>query len=531
MKLPTLYANKFRNVMHLNNLDFSALLLKHNALIAGGSVLSALVNTVFNDFDMYVHVDSSQQFIQDLENYIKSTGLEYEIGYNYVSTYDDSFMSKNGIMFRFHFTFKRNIIYDINVDQHGVENPLGLDVMVVDRSPLKVVNNFDLTIVQSWYDGVDVYTSHPNETLSKISYLNEEYQDAYESGNNFIEYRMDKYIDRKFAILEYVTPFPPNKKINEAWVIRKLYKLSDSYTKEILSGPDSMTMNIPKDFTAKEFKRTFKLNDVQFFNALKKLVNSFYYQYSKGMDWNDGGSFETTANEKYGVPMNEEKDVYEMAMTSNYFFTNAGQIEYYRYLSPMFDYLVRYTKNHVPDSFKDNYPGTVVEYISDHDKYHGNEQYLTVEDYDNKLGQLVIGLDHSIIQFSDAKRDSYGLLERSPYMKKVEKIPRSPPSIDELDEVKELDINLDNFGFVPTKISPGLGFIDERMRKRLSPEKRQKQIDRDAWRQASLADYYKSLGQKAQHNNVYGLRPSEVEDVLNNIDPKWTYYIPSGFEL
>jgi len=77
-----------------------------------------------------------------------------------------------------------------------------MDVMAVrnKRTPLAVVNNFDLTCCQVWYDGESVYASHPDHVRNKTAFLQPEYIDTFLGGNRFLARRLRKYITRGFTI-------------------------------------------------------------------------------------------------------------------------------------------------------------------------------------------------------------------------------------------------------------------------------------------------------------------------------------------
>jgi len=77
-----------------------------------------------------------------------------------------------------------------------------IDVMAVRnaRSPLDVVNNFDLTFCQVWFDGSDVYASHPEHIESKKGMLQGDYVKLMLTGNTFLKKRMAKYMRRGFTI-------------------------------------------------------------------------------------------------------------------------------------------------------------------------------------------------------------------------------------------------------------------------------------------------------------------------------------------
>lgn len=84
----------------------------------------------------------------------------------------------------------------------GLEQNKEVDIMAVrnKRGPLAVVNNFDLTFCQVWFDGSDVYASHPDHIKEKKGELRYEYCLTLMGGNKFLKKRIAKYMDRGFTV-------------------------------------------------------------------------------------------------------------------------------------------------------------------------------------------------------------------------------------------------------------------------------------------------------------------------------------------
>jgi hypothetical protein len=76
-----------------------------------------------------------------------------------------------------------------------------MDVVEVNRNliPKNVVQNFDLTFCENWYNGV-VYLTYPEHVKQKHGFLENHYLKLYHSGNKILKGRMNKYINRGFKI-------------------------------------------------------------------------------------------------------------------------------------------------------------------------------------------------------------------------------------------------------------------------------------------------------------------------------------------
>lgn len=184
------------------NQDFDKLLIENGALVAGGSVLAASQgpNTKINDFDIYVPMEKAFSFFAQFVNFLFTIyGKEYSfIEYSKFASsfYCNSFLRRNGIkqVHRFHV-----------MDPHSnkKEDALAVfDIMTVRkiRKPIDVVNNFDLTFCQTWYDGKTIWTSHPEDIRSKKGKLQGDYRKLFINGNKFIHKRVKKYIDKGFGV-------------------------------------------------------------------------------------------------------------------------------------------------------------------------------------------------------------------------------------------------------------------------------------------------------------------------------------------
>ena len=76
------------------------------------------------------------------------------------------------------------------------------DIMIVRnrRTPLQVVTNFDLTFCQTWFDGTNIYASHPDDIKQKKGTLQGEYVNLFLKGNRFLHKRIHKYGQRGYKV-------------------------------------------------------------------------------------------------------------------------------------------------------------------------------------------------------------------------------------------------------------------------------------------------------------------------------------------
>jgi hypothetical protein len=77
-----------------------------------------------------------------------------------------------------------------------------MDIMSVrnSKSPLEVVQNFDLTFCQVWYDGKNVFATHPDHIVQRVGYLQGDYVKLFMAKNEFLKKRLEKYTQRGFEI-------------------------------------------------------------------------------------------------------------------------------------------------------------------------------------------------------------------------------------------------------------------------------------------------------------------------------------------
>tara|TARA_B100001094_G_C18179106_1_gene799739 strand:- start:671 stop:2968 length:2298 start_codon:yes stop_codon:yes gene_type:complete len=249
---------KLKNILELklsqypfyfNINDIDKILKKNNAIISGSYILS-LFHTeierqydsgyVFfksdwepSDIDIYVDLENAHNFYIDFVSYLIKNYEDYFtdtvhrsherpqfrfVENNIAPQYDQSFFRKNGILGRTRIKIGRGSI----------------DIMIVDnaRQSINVVQNFDLSFCQTWYNGETINATNFDHITNKSGQLNDEYKDAYLSGNKFISRRIAKYRKRGFKI--YLPPGQDYSLLNpiqnlqktivnyEYWLVTKL---------------------------------------------------------------------------------------------------------------------------------------------------------------------------------------------------------------------------------------------------------------------------------------------------------------------
>lgn len=201
---------------------FKEILEKHNAYIAGGFLLSAITDNSFetSDIDIYVsaiNFDSLFESFSRIEDsdiikiidyrHILSTTIrkntehkcynskeekknKLECSFIMASEYDQAFFKKNNIKFKIDFKLKYNNLI------------LKCDIMVINTNTpvLNVINNFDLTCCQLWYNGSEFNGSHLEDIKQKKAQLNKDYIESLLNNNYFIKNRIEKYTKRGFEI-------------------------------------------------------------------------------------------------------------------------------------------------------------------------------------------------------------------------------------------------------------------------------------------------------------------------------------------
>jgi len=256
--------------------EFSTLLKNSNALLAGGSILSMITGALVKDLDIYVSIDKLKYFIDGLKKIFDS--VKYRLVES--SKYCKSFLRKNGI----------KKIYTLN-DKDNKK----IDIMSIrnNRTPLQVVNNFDLTFCQTWYDGEHVYASHPDHIKDRAGVLQGDYVPLFIAGNRFLRDRVKKY-----------TTYRREK---------QRFKVSlDTSTIDALILDNKNTGAVCKNhkIDGSEFSRWFLSKLSKFIVTKKYSIGDYskdrhsnaYYQYKNGiLDITDEDDYDSE-NEEYNGP-------------------------------------------------------------------------------------------------------------------------------------------------------------------------------------------------------------------------------------
>jgi hypothetical protein len=240
---------------------FSKALSDTGALHAGGSLTVIAITTqkhiksLIQDIkDGYIDLD----IYVDANNYNTMLNVFIDIGFKIEKTvgtpaYDASFMRENQIITRVCLK-KKNLLVDLMI----VHNKNG-------KTPLDVVQNFDLTCCEVWFDGKRCNASHFDDfkqkpvemtaggLINNIAYstipetqsprpgthkkarvttMRPQYVSKYISGNNFLHKRVRKYETRGFVIkfqskqdIYYITRMKGRKNITNTteFLLSKLY--------------------------------------------------------------------------------------------------------------------------------------------------------------------------------------------------------------------------------------------------------------------------------------------------------------------
>jgi len=158
-------------------------LLDHEALVSGGFILKSInlfpADNNSNDIDIYVPCKHLKSFNIIMAKLFKAKSYNQ----HNATFYCLSFLRKNGI---------RSVQKFYSSDSSWlIEIKKEMDIMAVrnSRSPLEVVQNFDLTFCQIWYDGKTVNATHPLDIKNKSGILQKEYMLSYIQHNRFIRRR------------------------------------------------------------------------------------------------------------------------------------------------------------------------------------------------------------------------------------------------------------------------------------------------------------------------------------------------------
>lgn len=262
------YARYLNNVFGDAFQSFNQALIKSGAVIAGGSVLGTYAGFAnkINDLDIYVQQSKAHLLLKVLTEHPDVVFRDSHLA----PEYDQSFFRKNNINARI-----TGLIKPTNRNRYGDRKPVPFDLMIVDDkvSVLRVVQNFDLTFCEIWYDGDKINATDPIGIRNKEGRLRTEYQNAlYKEFNKFIVDRILKYMKRGFKIhcgdinlVNQSYARSNNRKVvasPEKWVVKTIiHKLLYYFDTRYMSYEQQAKFVIElKTFSLKELKILYKLH-------------------------------------------------------------------------------------------------------------------------------------------------------------------------------------------------------------------------------------------------------------------------------
>ncbi len=185
--IKTHYKETVKNFLNISDEkfdEFCSILKENKAVISGGSVAKSVFkkNWYVEDLDIYVNIKNAIPIRDFISNFCEDV---YHKGCD--DLYCNSFLHKNRIY--------KVVRFIIDETKH-------IDIMYVynNKPIMEVINNFDLTCCQSWFDGENIFTSHPETIETNKCYMNQDYVKSLTLGNRFIEERLRKYTNRGFNI-------------------------------------------------------------------------------------------------------------------------------------------------------------------------------------------------------------------------------------------------------------------------------------------------------------------------------------------
>ena len=182
-------------------------IVQNNIILAGGFLLGTIHNYErMTDYDLNdINDKVDMDFYVPCKNLVRANKFFAKmVNAKSVSQYNATFYCKSFL--------RRNGIRSVQTfyGEPNTRTPSGykfnnnlIDIMAVRnaRSPLDVVQNFDLTFCQIWYDGKSVWATHPNDVKTKSGTLQGDYVKMLIEGNNqFLRRRIQKYVRRGFTI-------------------------------------------------------------------------------------------------------------------------------------------------------------------------------------------------------------------------------------------------------------------------------------------------------------------------------------------
>lgn len=165
---------------------FRNAVIDHQAVVAGGSLLSAFTGEEVNDFDVYIHHRYALSFTKQIRASLEMKPM-WRNTYTAGTAYDKSFFRQNHILLRIPF-HKKSTVIDVII----VENDIPLQ---------QVVSNFDLTFCETWWDGRTVFANDPEGLRRREGWLKPAYHKRlFEDFNKFTINRIQKYKRRGWKV-------------------------------------------------------------------------------------------------------------------------------------------------------------------------------------------------------------------------------------------------------------------------------------------------------------------------------------------
>jgi hypothetical protein len=296
--------NLFLGIEEEEKRVFFEILKRTGSLIAGGSILHYLIKKGkggnVKDLDIYTNTKGAKELVSFFSKHynIKKSAQ------NITPAYDESFLRANHIHSRIFLalggtrmnSFQASVcLSDWGRPCYKNKNGKCVDIMIVDDAfdVHSVVTNFDLTFCQVFFDGVNVYATHPEHVETKVGYLNPDYLKSYLNCNRFILDRMEKYKSKGFTIkintkTEYcektidIKNMPKKTSSMEEWIVKKIYTILLDNTQRVLNLP---SLSIPPIFVYLDLFIIKQYTIEALFSLIKKLFESkclsgkYYYQH------------------------------------------------------------------------------------------------------------------------------------------------------------------------------------------------------------------------------------------------------------
>ena len=168
-----------------NFIQLQTFLKDTGSVIAGGAILSWFHGDTLNDIDIYVKIKHIQEARTTLSRLF---GFLPVHDYRNPSVYCKTHMKKNGIQ----------KIYTLN----SAYNNIKMDIMSIrnKKNILDIVQNFDFTFCQVWYDGIELYATHPEHVRDKEGTIRGEYNKEFIENFKYIRDRWRKYLQKHYVI-------------------------------------------------------------------------------------------------------------------------------------------------------------------------------------------------------------------------------------------------------------------------------------------------------------------------------------------